>query len=114
MIPLMEKFGAKIFKRRKELKLTQQKLGDAVGVSGATISMWESDTNAPKTENFLNLATALQLSVEELLSDVDMSFIDEETLVALVKTSYPRFSAKHREALMRVLLDLGPEEPESP
>lgn len=113
MIPRMKKIGLKIKARRKELKLTQKDLGTLVGVSGATVSMWEADTNTPKTENFLALSKALQLTVDELLANVDMNFIDDETLVALVKSSYPKFSTKHREALMRVLLALDNEPEES-
>lgn len=113
MISRMEKIGSKIKEKRKALKLTQKQLGSLVGVSGATVSMWEADTNTPKTENFLSLSKALQVTVDELLENVDMNFIDEETLVALVKKSYSGFSPKHREALMRVLLalDSDPEEP---
>lgn len=102
----MKNLGAKIFKRRKELKLSQEKLGSAIGVSGPTISMWEAGQNLPKTENFFSLAKALNLTVDELLEDVDMTFIDDEVLLALLKNSFPRFSSEHREKLMRILLQL--------
>lgn len=102
----MEKFGTKIKRRRKELGFSQTKLGAMVGVSGATISMWESDTNSPKTENFLNLAKALNLTVDELIANIDMDFLDEETLVAIVKSSYPKLSEARRRALMAALMDM--------
>lgn len=102
----MQKFGLKIQRRRKELGYTQAKLGGLVGVSGATVSMWESDINSPKTENFLNLAKALKLSVDELIAGIDMDFLDEETLLALVKNSYPRLPENRRRALMAALIDL--------
>ena len=37
----MTTFGGKIRKLRKEKKMTQQKLGDMVGVSYRTIQSWE-------------------------------------------------------------------------
>lgn len=102
----MEKIGQRIHARRKELKLSQKELGRLVGVSHATVSYWEADTNAPKTENFLNLAKALKTSVDELISNVDMTFIDDETLIALIKNSYPKLDEARRRALMASLVDL--------
>jgi len=101
----MKKFGEKIKARRKELGLSQRKLAQMIGLTHGTISQWESDTNSPKTENFMNLARALQYSIEELLADVDFESLDDETFMAIVKASYPKLSDEKRKALMSALLD---------
>ena len=44
----MTTFGDKIRKLRKEKKMTQQKLGDMVGVSHRTIRSWEVEGRYPK------------------------------------------------------------------
>ena len=102
----MEKLGAKIKRRRKELDLTQQELGKRVGVSHVTISQWESDTNQPKTENFLNLSHALKYSIEELLTDIDIQIMDEDTFFGIVKSTCPRLTPAKRKELMNFLFDL--------
>lgn len=105
----MKKFGQKIRERRNELGLSQRKLASMVGVTSPTISMWENDTNNPKTENFLNLASALNYSIEELLSDVSIEGMDDETFMGIVKATYPRLSRDKRIALMAALMDLQAE-----
>ena len=54
--------GQRIKQRRKELRLSQSKLSKAAGVSDSSISLWESDTTAPRGENLHKLAKILQCS----------------------------------------------------
>lgn len=42
-------------------KMTQQQLGDAVGVSAQQIGFYESETNEPNWEMWRKLAKALQI-----------------------------------------------------
>lgn len=68
----MESLGARLKQRRLDLGLTQIRLGKLVGVSGVTISLWESGDVRPK--NIHRLAEALRTSVtwlEEGLGDPD-------------------------------------------
>lgn len=53
---------------RKSKKLTQQRLGDLVGVTKTTISQWEKGDYSPSGQNLYNLAKALGVSAEWLLS----------------------------------------------
>ncbi|MPY24332.1 S24 family peptidase [Shewanella sp. YLB-07] len=53
--------------RRKIIKLTQIQLSKKVGVSGVTISQWESGDTSPKGENLYKLAKALKCSPDWLL-----------------------------------------------
>lgn len=54
--------GQRIRQRRKDIGLSQSKLSKAAGVSDSSISLWESDTTAPRGENLHKLATVLQCS----------------------------------------------------
>lgn len=54
--------GQRIKQRRKDVGLSQSKLSKAAGVSDSSISLWESDTTAPRGENLHKLASALQCS----------------------------------------------------
>lgn len=54
--------------RRIELGLTMKEVGDAVGVSEATVSRWESgDIADMKRSRIINLAEALKISPLEIL-----------------------------------------------
>ncbi|MGE4259980.1 S24 family peptidase [Shewanella sp.] len=61
----------RIKSRRKELRLSQESLGKLVGVTKATISLWENGTTSPVAENFHKLGSALRCSPEYLLYGID-------------------------------------------
>ncbi|MBO2684963.1 S24 family peptidase [Shewanella algae] len=63
----MKTLGERLKAYRKSSKLTQAELGKRVGVSGATISQWESGDTSPKGENLHKLARALSTSADLLL-----------------------------------------------
>lgn len=55
-----ETLGHRILRRRKDIGLPQRDLGKLLGVSHATISLWESDKTEPSGKNLHALARALQ------------------------------------------------------
>lgn len=57
-----------ISKRRKELGLTQQQLADKLFISDKVISKWETGKSIPDTAILVDLAKALDLSLDELLN----------------------------------------------
>ncbi|MGI2146785.1 S24 family peptidase [uncultured Shewanella sp.] len=63
----MKTLGERSKERRKLTKLTQIQLSKKVGVSGVTISQWESGDTAPKGENLHKLARALKCTPDWLL-----------------------------------------------
>ncbi|EHL9624030.1 helix-turn-helix domain-containing protein [Salmonella enterica subsp. enterica serovar Bonariensis] len=66
--------GQRIRQRRKQIGLSQNKLSKAAGVSDSSISLWESDTTAPRGENLHKLAEILQCSPTWILfGDEDKS-----------------------------------------
>ena len=60
--------GKTIYEKRKELKLSQEKLAEMVGVSPQTISNWETGSTSIKPVNIPALAEALGLTMVDLVS----------------------------------------------
>lgn len=64
------KLGENIRLYRTKLNLTQEMLGEAVGVSAQAVSKWESDSSLPDTALLPQIAAALQVSVDALFGMV--------------------------------------------
>lgn len=60
--------GAQIARLRKEKGLTQNDLGDRLGVSFQAVSKWERGETLPDTAILLDLANALETSVDCILT----------------------------------------------
>ena len=58
--------GQRISQHRKHLGLSQETLGERLGVSRQAVSKWETDAATPDMENLLALARIFQISVAEL------------------------------------------------
>ena len=61
--------GESICKWRKTNNLSQEQLGEQVGVTRQTVSNWELDETSPNAEQLKALSKALQVSVDELLEN---------------------------------------------
>ena len=61
------KVGKLIQKLRKDKKLTQQELGDKLGVSPKTISKWETGSGLPDISFLKRLSEIFNITIEELL-----------------------------------------------
>lgn len=62
--------GTKIKARRKALGLTQEKLAELINCSFKTIGNIENDNTIPDTRQVINLCDILNMSFDELFSDV--------------------------------------------
>ncbi len=58
--------GARILRRRKEKRLTQEALANRLGVSNQAVSKWEGDVCCPDLQLLPLLADTLKLSLDEL------------------------------------------------
>ena len=65
--------GQRIQALRKEKGLSQEALGEALGVSRQAVSKWESGASDPSTSNLLALAKLYGVSAEDLLRSVHPS-----------------------------------------
>lgn len=61
------KFGQKIARLRREKGLSQQQLGDRLGVSNKTVSRWENASYMPGIEMLQLLGREFGLTMEDLL-----------------------------------------------
>lgn len=76
------KIGDLIYERRKYLKLSQERLAKKCGVTGATISRWESgDIGEMKIDKINLLAKALHISPLVLLNENDSLTNDEHDVL---------------------------------
>lgn len=60
--------GKKIQKYRKELKMSQEELGQKLLVSRQTISLWEKDQTLPTIDNLIRLSEVFGVSIDEILN----------------------------------------------
>lgn len=63
-----EKVGKFMGELRRERGLTQEELGEKLGVTNKTVSRWETGKYMPDIDKLLELAGLLGVSVNELLS----------------------------------------------
>ncbi len=71
------KFGEKVRDLRREKKLSQTELGDAVGVTLRTVRGWELEGRYPKKRDiYYKLADALDCNATWLMTEED-SYVDD-------------------------------------
>lgn len=106
------KIGNFITDKRKSLSLTQQQLADKLNVSFQAISKWENGTTYPNIEILSDLATVLDVSVDEILAgseknEEDLSYSKAGIDIAYTDTIKKEMS-KHLETDdRRVLNSMG-------
>lgn len=66
-------FGNYLYELRVKKGLTQNELGELLGVSGKAVSKWETGAAKPRTDTLMRLAAVYDLSVSELLSGAAFS-----------------------------------------
>lgn len=70
-------FGKRLKEIRKKAGITQQQLGDMVGVTKVSICCYENGTRTPTLETLIDLADSLNVHLNYLLG-VDALAIDED------------------------------------
>ena len=64
--------GERLEMARKKSGMSQQEVGEQVGVSRMSISKYENDQSVPGSQHLLKLAQALDIKVEYLLRPVEV------------------------------------------
>ena len=82
-----KKIGIFLKQLRKENGMTQEQLGDKVGVSNKTVSRWENGNYMPPVECLSILSDIYNISINEILagervSDVAFTKIAEKNIVS--------------------------------
>lgn len=93
------KMGKFIAELRKEKKLTQEELGEKLGVTNKTISRWENGNYLPSVEIMQLLGEIFAISINELLCGekiVDNNYRQkaDETIINVMKSN--TFSIKEQ------------------
>lgn len=81
-------FGKKLKELRKQNRLTQQQLGDRIGVTKSVISFYELQERSPSPEVLIKLAGVFHVSADFLLGidkgrTLDVSGFDDEDIKAV-------------------------------
>lgn len=79
----METIGIRIKNLRKKLNLTQQELGDIVGLHGTNIGRIESGQVLPSSDILLKMAIYFQVSCDYLLTGENCVIADRYDIVLL-------------------------------
>lgn len=98
------KTGKFIASLRRQANLTQEKLGEKIGVTNKTISRWENGNYMPDIEMLQLLSKEFNVSINELLpgekiSDEEFRQKADENGIAVCKAG--AFSLKERKACFR-------------
>ena len=88
----MQKIGAFLSELRKEKNLTQNELGEQIGVTNKTISRWENGNYLPPVEILQILSKLYDVSINEILNgerinDSDYKNISEENVKSALNRS---------------------------
>lgn len=59
--------ATQILNQRRKKKLSQSALAAAIGVDRLTVNRWENDHATPRSGLLASIATALDMSLEDLL-----------------------------------------------
>ena len=109
--------GQRIAQKRKELGLSQEALGERLGVSRQAIYKWESDSALPEIEKLIALSRLFGISIGALLGVEEETAPAEETgeltetqlrMVEEITRRYiesmPKAPAPKKHTALRVLL----------
>ena len=93
------KIGKFIASLRKQAELTQEELGEKLGVTNKTISRWENGNYMPDIEMLQLLAREFHVNINEILageriSDAEFRKKADENIIAVSKSSAFSFEEK--------------------
>lgn len=70
--------GNNILELRKKEKISQEKLGERVGVTRQTVSNWELDQTVPDANQLLALSKALNTSIDLLVGNDIQNLLEQK------------------------------------
>lgn len=72
-------FHEKLIQLRKKEGLSQEELGERLGVSRQTVSKWELGQSYPDFQRLVGISDYFGLSLDELVRDVDVQDVRDQT-----------------------------------
>ena len=104
--------GDKVKLLRTKMKITQQKLALTIDVSQSTIGMIEGNKQGASNDNLLKLASALNTTVDYLLSD-NIEYLEindknndttmEDDDIRRIERARKKMDPKNKEKMMKLL-----------
>ncbi len=84
--------GSQIARYRKSLNMTQEELGQVVGVSNQAVSKWESEVSMPDIMLLPRIASVLEITLEDLFAEQTDKHLQTESHVFNMKAvrSFPK------------------------
>ena len=102
--------GDKIFKRMKQLNMSQKEFSERTGISQSTISEWKTKRTNPTSEKIMIICQVLKITPEWLLSgsmnmgkrgnELDWYVIDKGTELGRLITTYNSLNDDQRARLL--------------
>ena len=80
--------GEQITQLRKQKKMSQEDLAEAMQISRQAISKWENDQTKPDTENLIRLAAILEVDVNDLIGN---QLLEKDSEPQLLRENPHRF-----------------------
>ena len=71
------KFNEKLIELRKAKGLSQEELGNELGVSRQTVSKWELGQSYPDFQKLVLLSDFFDISLDKLIKDIDLDYVRE-------------------------------------
>lgn len=103
--------GQNIANYRKEKLITQEQLGEAIGVTNRTVSKWESGVSSPGIDLIPSIASALGITLDQLFGIektekiADNSQIIKETISSSIKEYLEQFLPNTIEDILEDILE---------
>lgn len=102
-------FSKRLKETRKEAGLTQQELGDMIGVTKVSVCCYEKGTRTPTLDTLIDLANALHVEFTYLLGNDDYVVADDDKAygVNIAKDEIKLLKAlrRHNELYKKLLAD---------
>ena len=78
------KIANKLYELRKQSGISQEELADKIGVSRQAVSKWERAEASPDTDNLILLAKIYNVSLDDIISEEDITEAQKEEKVEVV------------------------------
>lgn len=76
---MTETIAKNIIKLRKKHRITQQELGESLGISNRAVSNWEMQISTPTIDNLFRLSKIFNVPMEYFFEDAETDFPDRKT-----------------------------------
>ncbi len=95
-------FGSNLEKIRKGHKISQAKLGSALGITQQMISSYEKDLSSPNIESLIKIADFFETSIDTLIGHIIKSY-NEESQKAQLERLFDSLSVDDRDRCLLIL-----------